>query len=228
MNTRLELGRIAGIPIFLDMFFVLVLVVYAQGYFTSGNSQMMSAGLLIMAGIIGSILLHELAHAGAAWLFKTGVAQIELTALGGVVQFARSLPRAVAPRVAIYLAGPAANLALWQGCLFLAGLAAGAGKPIVALVLYELASINAILMLFNLLPAYPLDGGHALEAIASKLLGPVWGQRIVATLGLVVALLILTLAIRSLPGGIFMLLLAFFLAELNWNMLKNVGGWGRR
>ncbi|MFM9939195.1 MAG: hypothetical protein ACKVP7_06840, partial [Hyphomicrobiaceae bacterium] len=60
MSNRIELGRIAGITIYLDMFFVLVLVISSSSYFTSGNTQVMSAGLVVIAGIFASILLHEL------------------------------------------------------------------------------------------------------------------------------------------------------------------------
>ena len=109
MNNRIELGRIGGIPIYLDMFFVLILLVSQSRYFTSGNTQEMSVGLLIVAGIFGSILLHELGHAAAGRLFKPHVTHIELTGLGGIAHFGSSLPRAVIPRVIIYLAGPAAN-----------------------------------------------------------------------------------------------------------------------
>ena len=223
MNTRLGLGKIAGIPIFIDMMFVLVLVVFSHRYFTSGDSQVMSAGLLIIAGMIGSILLHELGHAFAARLFKTGVREIELTGLGGVTHFDSSLPRSVLRRVVIFLAGPAANLALYFGCDAFAHLAMTGGKPLVAGILYQLAIINFFFMAFNLLPAYPLDGGHTLDAILVKLLGAQWGQRIVGGFGIIVALVLVFFAIRALPSSIFLLLLALFLAEVNWGVLQATG-----
>ena len=65
-GTRMELGRIAGIVIYLDMMFVLVLLVFTYPYFTGGSTQMMSAGLVIVIGLLLSILLHELGHAFAA------------------------------------------------------------------------------------------------------------------------------------------------------------------
>jgi Zn-dependent protease len=225
MNTRLELGRIAGIPIILDMFFVLVLFIFSNRYFTTGDSQMMSVGLLIIAGIVASILLHEFGHAAIARLFKTRVSQIELTGLGGVIHFQSALPRSALARAAIFLAGPLVNVALSFGCLELAQLSQG--KPFVQEVLRSLASINMILAIFNLLPAYPLDGGHTLDALLGKLLGAIWAQRIVSILGMIIAVLVALFAIQSLPGSIFMLLLAFFLAELNWIAFKQVGGLGR-
>ena len=69
MFTRLELGRIAGIDIYLDMMFVLILLIFTYPYFTSGNTQAMSAGFIIVIGLILSILLHELGHAFAGRLF---------------------------------------------------------------------------------------------------------------------------------------------------------------
>ena len=227
MNTRIELGRIAGIAIYLDMFFVLILVVSSHRYFTSGDTQAMSAGLLIIAGIFGSILLHELGHAAAGRLFKTRVAHIELTGLGGIAHFGSSLPRGVIPRVAIYLAGPAVNIALYYLFTQLVPMA-GAAKPMLALVLFQLAMINYFLAIFNLLPAYPLDGGHTLDAILGKPLGGIWAQRIVAALGIAVAVLVGLYAIQFLSGRIFMLLIAFIILEHNWAAFKQVGGFGGR
>ena len=91
----------------------------------------------------------------------------------------------------------------------------------VGLPLAVLASANFFLMVFNLLPAYPLDGGHTLDAWLGALLGPVWSVRIVAGLGLVVAA---GVALFALPTGFFLLLVALFLAQANWQALQSVGG----
>ncbi len=228
MNSRIELGRIAGIAIYLDMFFVLILVISSSRYFTSGDTQVMSAGLLIIAGIFGSILLHELGHAAAARLFNTRVTHIELTGLGGIAHFGSSLPRSVVKRVIIYLAGPAANVALFYAFQNLALMSAGATKPLLMLVLVQLATINLYLAIFNLLPAYPLDGGHTLDAILGRFFGAIWAQRIVSVLGLGIAALISFYAVQSLPGTIFLLLIAFIIAEQNWSAFQQVGGFGGR
>ena len=228
MNSRIEIGRIAGIAIYLDMFFILILVISSSRYFTSGDSQVMSAGLLIIAGIFGSILLHELGHAAAARLFNTRVTHIDLTGLGGIAHFGSSLPRGVVPHVIIYLAGPAANIALYYAFKHLGLLSAGAAKPMLMLALFQLATINLYLAIFNLLPAYPLDGGHTLDAILGKFFGAIWAQRIVSVLGLGVAAVVSYFAIQSLPGSIFLLLIAFIIAEQNWSAFKQVGGFGGR
>jgi Zn-dependent protease len=224
MNSRIEIARIGGIPIYLDMMFVLVLIVFSYRYFTSGNTQLMSAGFVIIVGLLLSILLHELGHAFAGRLFKAPVSFIELTGLGGVAHFERSLPASAIKRSLIYLAGPAVNLVLWYALDFLAVEAAASGNPMVALPLALLSYSNFALMIFNLLPAYPLDGGHTLDAWLGAILGPRWATRIVASLGLVVAV---GLAYLAIPSEFFLMLVALFIGMANWQALQNVGRWLR-
>lgn len=228
MHTRIELGSIAGIPIYLDMFFLLILFIFSSDYFTSGNSQMMSLGLLIIAGMMGSILLHELGHGLVAHLFKVRISHIDLTGLGGIIHFASSLPKGGFKCAAIFLAGPAVNYLLSLGLDQLGLVAAHGGKPLVAMLLYQLATINLYYALFNLLPAYPLDGGHTLDALLGKITSAIWAQRIVAVLGMIVAAVLVLTAIPSFPRSIFMLMFAFFLVELNYASFKQVGGFGGR
>lgn len=226
MTTRLELGRIAGVPIYLDMLLVLILIIFSHRYFTSGDTQLMSAGILIIVGILASILLHEVGHMLAARIWKVGTDEIEIGGLGGVARFSSSLPRSVLAQTVIFLAGPFANLLLWQGFGALTTEAWAIGKPMLGLALATLAGINFWLMVFNLLPSYPLDGGRALDAWLHPVLGPVWSVRIVAGLGLVVTALVVWMA---LPTNFWLLIVAFVLFQTNWAALDSVGGLsGRR
>ena len=224
MFSRFELGRIAGIEIYLDMMFVLVLLIFCYPYFTSGNTQLMSAGFVVVVGLILSILLHELGHAFVGRLFDARVSHIDLTGLGGIAHFERTLPRSALKRSMIYLAGPGVNLALWQGLGWLAGQAASSGNVMVSLPLVVLASANLFLLIFNLLPAYPLDGGHTLDAWLGAVLGSTWSTRIVAYLGLAVAL---GVAVFAFPTQIFLIFVALFLAQANLEALRTVGHWRR-
>ena len=219
MNTRMELGRIAGIPIYLDLMFVLIIVVFGYRYFTSGNLQIVSLGLVIVAGVLVSILLHELGHAIAGRLFGVQTREIELTGLGGVARFATALPRSALARSGIFLAGPAVNLVLWLGLEQGASSARGIGAPLLVNALLTLSMINFYLMAFNLLPAYPLDGGHTLDAWLGALLGPAWSIRVVAACGLLVCAGLVYLA---LPTDFWLLLLAFVLFQANWVAFDSV------
>jgi len=226
MITRLELGRIAGVPIYLDMILVLILILFTHQYFTSGDTQLMSAGILIIIGILASILLHEMGHMLAARIWKVGTDEIEIGGLGGVARFSSSLPRSVIAQTVIYLAGPAANFLLWKGLGALTLEAWGMGKPMLGIALASLAGINYWLMIFNLLPAFPLDGGRTLEAWLSPLFGYRWAIRIVAGLGLAVTALVVWMA---LPTNFWLLLVAFALFQANWGAVESVGGFsGRR
>jgi Zn-dependent protease len=225
MITRFEVGRIGGVPIFLDMILVLILVLFSHQYFTSGDRQLMSAGILIVIGILVSILLHELGHMLAARIWKVGTDEIEIGGLGGVARFSSSLPRSVLAQTVIYLAGPAANLLLWKGFEALTLEAWALGKPMLGIALASLAGINMWLMLFNLLPSFPLDGGRTLEAWLSPVLGYAWAIRIVAGLGLLVTALVVWMA---LPTNIWLLLVALVLFQTNWAALDSVGGFTGR
>jgi Zn-dependent protease len=223
MFSRFEIARIAGIPIYLDMMFVLVLLFFTHRYFITGNTQDMSAGFVIIVGILLSILLHELGHALAGRLFNAHVSHIELTGLGGLAHFERSLPSSVFARTVIYLAGPAVNLVLWYAFDALVYQAAAAGLML-ATPLFVLAWVNKVLLVFNLLPAYPLDGGHTLDAWLGRLLGPIWSVRIIASLGLAVAA---WLAYVAIPANLYLLFIALFMAVLNWQKLQGLGRWQR-
>jgi Zn-dependent protease len=226
MNTRLELGRIGGVPIVLDMLLVLILIVFSYRYFTAGDAQLFSAGILIVIGILVSILLHEAGHVVVARVFGVRTSEIEIGGLGGVARFASSLPRSVLARAAIFLAGPAANLGLFYAFEALSSGSWGIGKPHLGLALGTLATINWWLMIFNLLPSFPLDGGHTLEALLGRIVGPAWSVRIVAGLGLAVTALVVLFA---LPLNLWLLLIAFALFQANWAALDAVGGFrGRR
>lgn len=225
MITRFEIGRIGGVPIYLDMILVLILILFSYPYFTRGDTQLMSAGIIIIIGILASILLHEVGHMLAARIWKVGTEEIEIGGLGGVARFSTSLPRSVLARSVIYLAGPAANLALWQGFGTLSQQSWAIGKPMLAIALASLAGINWWLMIFNLLPAFPLDGGRTLEAWLDPILGYAWAIRIVSVLGLAVTALVVW---WSLPTNIFLLFVAFALFQSNWAALDSVGGLGGR
>ena len=224
MNSHMELGRIAGIPIYLDLMFIALLLLFGYPYFTTGDPQAMSVGLLFIAGLLLSILLHEFGHAIVARCFGVKTREIELTGLGGVARFANALPRSALKQALIFLAGPAVNLALWYGLENAAVNSFGLGKPFVSETLATLAFANFWLLVFNLLPAFPLDGGRTVEALVNPLAGAAWAVRIVAVLGLLCTAGCVWFAIASGRPRLGLLLLAYVLYQHNWQALQSVGG----
>jgi Zn-dependent protease/CBS domain-containing protein len=123
-----------------------------------------SMGAIAALGLFASIVLHELAHSLVARRYDVPIRGITLFIFGGVAQMEREPDRpGVEFRVAI--AGPIASLLVGLACWLLArgAAAAGLGVPVPGVLAY-LAAINVILAVFNLVPAFPLDGGRMLRA----------------------------------------------------------------
>jgi Zn-dependent protease len=225
VGGQFEIGRIARIPILIDFSFVLLIVLWGQNYFTSGNMQLVSAGVIVVAGLGISILVHEFAHAVAGHYFGVRASHVELNGLGGLCYWASPMRREPLPRIVIVLAGPASNFVLWWLLDTLADTLRQNGGMRSNFVLFQtigtLATANWYLGLFNLLPAYPLDGSSALEALLNIFLQNWRARQIVACLGLCVVAWIFYMAF---PGSIWMMMLAVLLGLQNWQVLQASGG----
>ena len=167
----------------------------------------MRAELLPMAIALSA---HELAHLLAARLAGVRIAEIQLLPFGGSAKMENPYRIPPARLVAVALAGPAANLALIVLCAALTQW--GLVKASSAAALFQM---NLTLLLFNLLPALPLDGGRVLYALLQRPLGSshalrvgIWLGRILAAVLLVAAVL---LRVRSGKWNLTLILAAVFL-----------------
>jgi Zn-dependent protease len=181
------------------------------------------------AGFFGSILLHELGHAAVATRNGIGISSIQLWIFGGMARMDREADSAgVEARVA--LAGPAVT-ALIFFVLMVAGVVAGgwhefshaaliestSGASGVLAVMAWLASINLLLLVFNLLPAFPMDGGRVARAIAWKVTGDRnAATKFAADVGRVFAYLFIA-------GGIYMALTGAILGTIGGVWLAFIG-----
>ncbi|HZW31249.1 MAG TPA: site-2 protease family protein [Isosphaeraceae bacterium] len=187
MSLSWKLGRIAGIDVSVHPTFLLVLL--------------LPWPLLLILSLFGCVLLHELGHALMARRFGIGTQDITLYPIGGVARL-RRMPRAPGAELLIALAGPAVNFAIVAALTTLAFLGldhllaqtlavafSGFGwDPIdVAMAVGDYLSqvmyINLGLGLFNLIPAFPMDGGRVLRALLSGWLGRAPATTIAATIG---------------------------------------------
>jgi Zn-dependent protease len=231
VGGQFEIGRIARIPILIDFTFILLVVLYGQNYFTSGNLQVVSAGVIVVFGIAVSILIHEFAHAIAGHFFGVRASHVELNGFGGLCYWATPMRREPLPRIVIALAGPFSNLALWflLGQLFQLLVKTGDFRQNFMLLqtISTLATINLYLFIFNLLPAYPLDGANALEALLNTFLQNWRSRQIVACLGLLIMAFVLYMAF---PNSIFLMLMAVLIGLQNWQIVQASGGppWQRQ
>jgi Zn-dependent protease len=189
-----KLGTAFGIGLYVHWsFLVLPAYVVFMAWGRPAAEILFLLGLLV--AVFGCILLHELGHALMARQFGIGTRDITLYPIGGVARLERMSERPW-EEVCIALAGPAVNavlavllLALGVGVEALTG-ALGPGlfdRPLLVFVVTLLAA-NVLLAVFNLLPAFPMDGGRVLRALLSLGLGQLRATEIAAGVGVVMAL----------------------------------------
>jgi Zn-dependent protease len=189
VGGNIEVGRIAGIRIRINwsLLIVFTLIVWslASGVFPSQNPGLSDSAHLAMAVVaaalfFASLLLHELGHARQALREGLEIDGITLWLFGGVAQFKGPFPSAGA-EFRIAAAGPAVSLVLGVGFVLLA--VAGLPSAVDGVVAW-LGYINLTLLVFNLLPALPLDGGRLLRAALWSLRGDLgWATRVAAGIG---------------------------------------------
>ena len=171
IRQHIPLGRVMGIPIGVDYswFLVFALLTWslATGYYPAEFHAwspplywFMGAVTAIM--LFTSVVLHELGHSVVALWYKVPVRSITLFIFGGVAQIGAEPPSAIAEFL-IAIAGPLVSLALAVLFNAVQHLATD-GQPLWGLVKY-LAYLNLALVLFNLIPGYPLDGGRVFRAL---------------------------------------------------------------
>lgn len=228
-ENKADLGKLFGIPIVLDFGLILLALVVGHSYFTSGSLSQISYGLLFFAGVALSILLHEFGHAFAGAHYGVRTSHIELHALGGYCHFTRAPPPDRVANLVILLAGPAVTLVLWlafKGLGYLAydlpttaGFVTGVNR--LGTLMMHLSLVNFYLLIFNLMPAHPLDGGRSLAQILSKWIGYDRAMRFIAYTGMLV---IAWLLWRAAQGNYFLILIAFYLLQANLGVLETHGG----
>ena len=188
MRWSWRIGRIAGIGIYLHATFLFLPLWIGWRYFTVRQSWSDAVGGILFACVLfGIIVLHELGHALTARRFGISTRDITLLPIGGVARLER-MPEKPGQELLVALAGPAVNV-------FLAALAFGvlAGAhhlaPLMEVnwaggnLLVNLVWVNVALAVFNLVPAFPMDGGRVLRALLATRLSYVRATRIAARIG---------------------------------------------
>jgi len=168
-RSSIRVARVYGIDVLMHWSFLALVLVVVWAYWASGPSQV-GLGLLWIAAVFGSVLVHEFAHCVVGRRRGAVVQDILLLPIGGVSQMDK-IPEDPDDELAIALVGPLTSLGL--GLLAVAaGLALGARMWPPTLFagswLARLAWLNLALAAFNLVPALPMDGGRVLRAALSR------------------------------------------------------------
>jgi Zn-dependent protease/predicted transcriptional regulator len=222
--TGVPIGKIFGIPIYLDTSWFIIFLLITLSLRTQFVSQHPSwtpaqhwaLGIITSVLFFGSVLFHELSHSVVALRFKIPVQSITLFIFGGVSRIVRDAPTA-AQEFAIAIAGPLSSFFL-AGCFWLLAHYVHSNEMVAAAAGW-LWPINLMLAVFNLVPGFPLDGGRVFRGI-------VWGitgnfdraTKIASTVGKAFAYLMIMFGVwRALEGNFIG---GLWIAFIGWFLLS--------
>ncbi len=222
-TRRIRLFTILGFDVHIDLswFIILVLVTWSLVGVFSAEYPGLTTGTYWWMGVIGalglftSIVLHELAHSLVARRFGVPMKGITLFIFGGVAEMTEEPPSPKA-EFSLAIAGPIASVVIGAICWGLGQMGQAAGWPdTVNGVLLYLGLINGILVAFNVIPAFPLDGGRVLRSALWAWKNNLrWATRISSYIGSAFGILLILLGVMAFIGGSIIAGMWYFLIGL--------------
>ena len=191
MQWSFPIARVAGSEIRIHLTFFLLLAWIGIVHFRGGGSAQAMEGIAFVIAIFACVVLHELGHALAAKRYGIATPRITLLPIGGVAELEK-MPEKPSEEIIVALAGPLVNVVI-AGALMLVLGARFDADTLAALedpaggFLARLAAVNIVLVLFNLIPAFPMDGGRVLRALLSIRYPRIQATRIAGTVGQIAA-----------------------------------------
>jgi len=216
MGWSVTIGRIAGTAVRVHVTFLLFLIWIFGVNYASGGPQQAWSGLMFIVLLFLCVLLHEFGHIFTARAFGVATPDVILLPIGGVARLER-IPEKPSEEFLVAIAGPAVNVVI-AALLILSGarldmssLASieNAGASLVD----RLAFVNLFLALFNLIPAFPMDGGRVLRALLASRFGYVRATEIAAAIGQWVAFALGFLGLFGNPLLIFIAIFVYLAAS---------------
>jgi Zn-dependent protease/predicted transcriptional regulator len=212
MKWSWHIGKIAGVDVFIHATFLLLIgFVVLTHWLPDQDFGKTLEGVIFTLALFGCVLLHEFGHALAARRYGVRTRDITLLPIGGVARLER-MPEEPVQELWVALAGPAVNVIIALALLPVVILVSGM-EPLSSLslsagpLLERLLMANVFLALFNLLPAFPMDGGRVLRALLALRLSYAKATKIAGSIGQGMALLF---GFAGLFGNPFLLFIAFF------------------
>ena len=229
MRQPFQLIRISGIGIHVHWTFLILVAWFMLIHLSIGGPAGAVRGLLLLLAIFACVVLHELGHALTARQYGIRTRDITLYPIGGVARLDR-IPEDPQQELMIALAGPAVNFII-AAVLAFAVLLIGAFSPwstvasVTGPFLQQLMWLNIFIAVFNLLPAFPMDGGRVLRALLARRLKYVHATDIAAKTGQFVAILFGIIGL--LVFNVFLVFIALFVfvgaqAEAHSVMIRSV------
>lgn len=225
MKWSFKIARVAGIDVYMHTTFIILVGFVALSYwFNEQSVPAVVEGTAFLLALFGSVLLHEFGHALTARRYGIQTRDITLLPIGGVARLER-MPDKPMQELWVALAGPAVNVVI---ALVLAAvmLVTGTMEPITTLnvtdgsFLGRLLMVNISLFLFNLIPAFPMDGGRVLRALLASRIEYTRATQIAATIGQGIAFLLGFIGLFSNPFLIFIALFVWIGAAQEASMVQ--------
>jgi Zn-dependent protease/CBS domain-containing protein len=187
MRWSLRIGSLGGTAILIHVTFLLFLIWLGAIYYRQGGADAAWQGTIFIVLLFLCVLLHELGHVFAARQLGVQTRDVTLWPFGGIASMER-MPEKPSQELIVALAGPAVNVAIAAGLLLWLGPRLNPESltqiqdPAVSLAA-KLAGANIILVLFNMIPAFPMDGGRVLRALLAMRMGNARATEMAATIG---------------------------------------------
>lgn len=216
MKGSLRIATVAGIGIFVHWTFSILLVWIVVAHTVDGDSfAKVVEGVAFILALFFCIVLHELGHALTARHFGVRTRDITLLPIGGVARL-EQIPERPLQEFLVAIAGPAVNVAiaalLAMTIMILGGLSRVTTVKVVGGdFLVNLMWVNLGLIIFNMLPAFPMDGGRVLRALLASRMSRVRATHIAANVGQVIAIGFGALGVMT--GHWMLLLIAFVIYQ---------------
>jgi stage IV sporulation protein FB len=223
MSWSLSIGKIAGTVVRIHITFLLFLAwIFAAGYAKGGGTEAWDS-VIFMVLLFACVLLHEFGHIFTARGFGVATPYVTLLPIGGVAQLER-IPEQPGQEFLIAIAGPLVNVAIallligFGGAEISQSAAAAIDNGQISMV-DRLAAVNLFLALFNLIPAFPMDGGRVLRAALAVKLGYVRATEVAATIGQFVAFALGFIGLLYNPILIFIAIFVYLAASSEAHMV---------
>jgi Zn-dependent protease/predicted transcriptional regulator len=214
MGWSLTIGRIAGTDIRLHFTFLLFLVWIGLSDYLQGGSAAAVDSIAFILLVFLCVTLHEFGHIAMARRFGIRTPQVILSPIGGIASMER-MPEKPAQELLVAIAGPLVNvvIALVLMAGFGLGLTGFTSLDFETATLAErLLAVNIVLVLFNMVPAFPMDGGRVLRAVLAMNLGAPRATALAARIGQGFAFLFMLLGLFYNPILIFVGVFIYFAA----------------
>ena len=215
MRSSLKIASISGIEVRIHVTFLLFLAWIWFSYYQIAGVSGATQGVLFVLALFTCVLLHEFGHAFAARAFGIQTPDITLLPIGGVARLNR-LPDEPWQELVVAVAGPLVNVVIAAVLIFVVHQAAPLDQlesienPRIEL-LAKLASVNIMLVLFNLIPAFPMDGGRVLRALLAMAMPYSRATWIAARIGQVLAICLAAYAYFGPNKNPILIFIAFFI-----------------